>query len=219
MSGKAKPLNSVEETAIENIQAIKVIQPKGPYRLIGHSYGGVLAFEMCRMLLEQGETIESLVLLDSFASSFIQQQKPFDDLTMLYEVSKALANIFGKNLSLNAKHIQRLAESKRLEYVSNELVRQGIAISGEQFIAFYNVFKANQHCYHTYKPLALDDKINVSLYRASERHQSGRSVPADYGWNALLPDPVQVHDIRANHFSMLNKDHVQQLVRLIRDPV
>jgi len=64
LDGKTLPLNSIEETAKDNITALKTIQPCGPYSLMGHSYGGVVAFEMARILLEREEKVSSLVLID-----------------------------------------------------------------------------------------------------------------------------------------------------------
>ncbi|KAL3418618.1 Conidial yellow pigment biosynthesis polyketide synthase 2 [Phlyctema vagabunda] len=40
-------------------------QPKGPYILGGWSAGGVLAYEMTRQMIQNGESVEKLVLIDS----------------------------------------------------------------------------------------------------------------------------------------------------------
>lgn len=44
---------------------MKEIQPQGPYRLVGYSYGACIAFEMaCTLQKESINNIESLILLD-----------------------------------------------------------------------------------------------------------------------------------------------------------
>lgn len=55
---------SVEETAKMYIAAIKKIQPEGPYMLGGWSAGGAHAFEVSRQLLEAGDKIKRLVIID-----------------------------------------------------------------------------------------------------------------------------------------------------------
>ncbi|MCY1667608.1 amino acid adenylation domain-containing protein [Rhizobium sp. SL86] len=45
--------------------AIRTCQPQGPYALIGHSFGGLLAFEITRRLEAMGETVERLVMIDT----------------------------------------------------------------------------------------------------------------------------------------------------------
>ena len=39
---------------------MKKVQPKGPYKLMGHSFGGLVAYEMARVLLQNDEEVESL---------------------------------------------------------------------------------------------------------------------------------------------------------------
>jgi iterative type I PKS product template protein len=55
---------SVEETAKMYIAAIKKIQPEGPYMLGGWSAGGAHAFEVSRQLLEAGDKIQRLIIID-----------------------------------------------------------------------------------------------------------------------------------------------------------
>jgi amino acid adenylation domain-containing protein len=62
-----QPLTSIEEMAVHYLQAVRSVQPQGPYHLGGWSLGGVIAFEMARRLQESGEEVALLVLIDSFA--------------------------------------------------------------------------------------------------------------------------------------------------------
>ena len=49
-------LPSVEELAALYVQAIREDQPRGPYRLLGISFGGVLAYEAAAMQ-ERGSVV------------------------------------------------------------------------------------------------------------------------------------------------------------------
>jgi thioesterase domain-containing protein/acyl carrier protein len=46
------------------VKQVRAIQPSGPYNLAGHSSGGLIVFEMACQLVEQGETVGLLALLD-----------------------------------------------------------------------------------------------------------------------------------------------------------
>ena len=46
------------------LDAIKTIQPSGPYLLGGFSFGALYAYEVMRSLLDQGQVIDQLVLID-----------------------------------------------------------------------------------------------------------------------------------------------------------
>ncbi|MFH0787411.1 MAG: amino acid adenylation domain-containing protein [Pseudomonadota bacterium] len=48
------------------LEWINQLQPSGPVRLLGHSSGGNLAFEMAKELERQGRTVLDLILLDSW---------------------------------------------------------------------------------------------------------------------------------------------------------
>ncbi|MBM4255947.1 MAG: amino acid adenylation domain-containing protein [Deltaproteobacteria bacterium] len=56
--------NSLEELARFHIDNIRTIQPHGPYRLAGYSFGGLVALEIAQQLRHAGERIELLFLLD-----------------------------------------------------------------------------------------------------------------------------------------------------------
>lgn len=57
-------IRTIKRIAWAYITFMRDICPKGPYRLGGWSYGGVVAFEMALQLQAAGETVEDLILLD-----------------------------------------------------------------------------------------------------------------------------------------------------------
>ncbi|PLB49342.1 BcPKS20, polyketide synthase [Aspergillus steynii IBT 23096] len=57
-------LPSVQGMAASYTAEIKRRQPKGPYLLGGYSFGGIVAYEAVRQLLEAGDEVEKLILLD-----------------------------------------------------------------------------------------------------------------------------------------------------------
>jgi thioesterase domain-containing protein len=66
--GLEKPCSSIDEMALFHLEAIKALQPHGPYILIGYSLGGLVALEMARHLGEAGQSIALLVMIDSYPS-------------------------------------------------------------------------------------------------------------------------------------------------------
>ncbi|KAL3473893.1 BcPKS20, polyketide synthase [Aspergillus californicus] len=56
---------ALEEYAAACVADIKRRQPQGPYMVGGYSFGGVVGFEMTRQLLEAGDEVEKLVLIDT----------------------------------------------------------------------------------------------------------------------------------------------------------
>jgi acetoacetyl-CoA synthetase len=60
------PFDRIEDMARHNVEVIKTIQAKGPYALIGYCFGGLVALEMSRCLLADGESVALLALLDTY---------------------------------------------------------------------------------------------------------------------------------------------------------
>jgi thioesterase domain-containing protein len=66
LDGRPTP-RTVPELAAGHVDVLRQRQPRGPYRLIGHSSGGRVAFEIARQLEQQGETVDLLAILDTDA--------------------------------------------------------------------------------------------------------------------------------------------------------
>jgi acetoacetyl-CoA synthetase len=67
LDGEQTPQARVEDIAATYIEQMRAVQPRGPYALIGYSFGGLVAIEMGRQLQRAGETMELVCLLDSYA--------------------------------------------------------------------------------------------------------------------------------------------------------
>ncbi|MBI0326847.1 amino acid adenylation domain-containing protein [Burkholderia plantarii] len=57
--------DTVEAMAQRYLAAIRVRQPRGPYRLLGWSFGGLLAYETACRLRDEGEQLALVALLDT----------------------------------------------------------------------------------------------------------------------------------------------------------
>lgn len=74
----AAPLDSIQSLAAYYIDCMKQIQPEGPYRVAGYSFGACVAFEMCSQLQAQqnaSHALNSLFLFDgshSFVAAYTQ---------------------------------------------------------------------------------------------------------------------------------------------------
>nr|HET6903405.1 amino acid adenylation domain-containing protein [Ktedonobacteraceae bacterium] len=64
---------TLEEMAAAHIQAMRAVQPEGPYLLGGWCNGALLAYEMARQLLAAGQTVALLVALDMGTPSSYRQ--------------------------------------------------------------------------------------------------------------------------------------------------
>ncbi|MFI5533587.1 amino acid adenylation domain-containing protein [Kitasatospora sp. NPDC051853] len=74
--GSTRRPGSMRELALEYLELIRKVQPEGPYLLIGHSFGGLMAYEIAALLRELGEPVGLVGALDTFplAATGIEQE-------------------------------------------------------------------------------------------------------------------------------------------------
>lgn len=69
IDGVDEPFDRIEDLAQFYLNAIKEIQPHGPYYLVGYSLGGLVTLEMAQCLSQSGEQIALLAILESYPYS------------------------------------------------------------------------------------------------------------------------------------------------------
>jgi len=66
VDGVEEPVDSIEDMAHYSLEAVRTLQPHGPYLLIGYSLGGLVTLEMAQQLTAEGEKVALLAMLDSY---------------------------------------------------------------------------------------------------------------------------------------------------------
>lgn len=64
--GRSAVPRSVQAIARQHIEAMRCVQPRGPYLLVGECIGGSFALEMAKQITAAGEHVERVVLLDTW---------------------------------------------------------------------------------------------------------------------------------------------------------
>jgi acetoacetyl-CoA synthetase len=66
IDGTEEPFDRIEDMARFYLEAIRQVQPHGPYLLAGYSLGGLVVLEMAQQLTGNGEKVALLAMLDSY---------------------------------------------------------------------------------------------------------------------------------------------------------
>ncbi|HVR96470.1 MAG TPA: amino acid adenylation domain-containing protein, partial [Thermoanaerobaculia bacterium] len=201
---------TVEEMAARYVQALREVQPEGPYSLGGWSMGGVVAFEMACQLERQGEVVEPVVLIDSLAPAGEgRPERVVGDGELVTLFANDVARLFGVSLpSLPA------AAEDALRLLAAEAERAGLLPPGAgdgEVQRRYKVFRANFRALEGYSggPCAAP----VLLFKAAETDRP----EADLGWSRLSRGPVEAHELPGDHYTLLQQPHVRTLAALLRE--
>jgi thioesterase domain-containing protein len=66
LDGKSDFATSLTEYAEDCIEKIRTVQPSGPYRLLGWSFGAMLAHQVAIQLQALGEEVSALIIMDGY---------------------------------------------------------------------------------------------------------------------------------------------------------
>ena len=56
---------AIEDYAAAYVAAMKQVAPRGPYVIGGHSFGGIVSYEIAQQLTSRGDEVALLFILDS----------------------------------------------------------------------------------------------------------------------------------------------------------
>jgi amino acid adenylation domain-containing protein len=188
IAGEASPLSQVEAMAGHYLTAIRQVQPEGPYRLAGWSFGGTVALEMAQQLQRRGESVALLAIID----------------TRLY--STRLARLWhGSRVFLTSMlpHLQPyIADYLHLQSAQPDRVVKRPNVNTSELKRLIRVFQANVRADSRYTPQRYPGR--VTLFRTA--HQDSTQ-----GWSDIATDGVELHQIPGHHMNLLRPPQVQVL--------
>lgn len=90
-----------EELVRRCLARLRQVLPRGPYHLAGHSFGGILAFEMARQLISAGERVGTLSLIDLSAGQHGRrpaEPRPEIEPRNRFELNRLLASRYSPGI-------------------------------------------------------------------------------------------------------------------------
>lgn len=200
---------SVSEMASDYLEAIRAVQPAGPYVIGGWSLGGLVAYELCQQLVASGETIEKLVLLDTTIPEQATELVPLqerENVGLEYGIELSLEQLGELNpeeqLLMLVEHAQKLGVLD--EESPPEVIAQVIEDLQELFHHHVNLSTK-----YRMQPLA----VSCILLRPEEMPIE-RVVAHDRGWGHLIDD-VTVRMVPGHHHSMVQSPGVEIMAQAI----
>ncbi|XP_011499008.1 PREDICTED: fatty acid synthase [Ceratosolen solmsi marchali] len=219
---KDSPLDTIASLAEFYVKRMREVQTRGPYTLIGYSFGALVAFEMALQLEHLGEDV-SITLLDG-SPEFITLHcqtigKQIGQITESLEddgTRKALA-YFTRQLNSSIGFLKAyniLRETNTDEEMFNKMLQM---IGSTPFtpkdlkdagILFYKKLKAAVF----YKP-AGKYQGPITLFKAKD---SFVSLNTDYGLSQICRQSIRIEELVGDHRSILSGDSVKKIAQLLR---
>ncbi len=221
------PFKTVEQAATFYLDEIRTVQPHGPYFLGGACFGGLVAFEMARMLREQNQKIGLLALIDTYNFAFGRTlAKP--------QLIFANARFFLRRIHHHFESLKTVPWKKRMSYLAarmqairyyisdllsvakggsrNQLPAGGLPVeigqeAGLMQNALNRATQASLEAARVYMPKHYDGEI--VLFKASDRIIEPYQDDA-LGWRPFA-DHVEVNEIEGTHTNIASPPRVHAI--------
>ncbi|KAL9581498.1 MAG: hypothetical protein Q9212_003866 [Teloschistes hypoglaucus] len=196
-----------EEIAAIYIREIRTLQPQGPYMLGGWSLGGIHAYETAYQLIQQGESITSLIMIDSPCPgtlpplpsptlNLLEKAGVFDGLSSSSgPISERTRLHFLSSVrALENYTVAPVPAGKSPEKVTVVWAQDGV-LDGRTAVA--------DEIFGESSPGDGSDERAKDMDKAKEWLSGKRTSFGPSGWDKLTGTTVECHVVRGNHFSVM----------------
>jgi thioesterase domain-containing protein/acyl carrier protein len=197
---------SFEQMAELYIQAMRSVQPSGPYQLGGWSLGGLLAWEIARQLTDQGETVGLLALIDTYPVNKAPGDKTFEDFDVLRWFAGDMARLLGQDTDEMRDSFAQLGPEEQWSMVQNALVQYGVVPKENahaEMTRLLEIFGRNFRAMESYSLRQTDQ--NVLLLLAAEG-QAPEQLARQ--WKQWAGGGVEYHLVPGDHYTMIRRPNV-----------
>ncbi|HEX8148767.1 MAG TPA: amino acid adenylation domain-containing protein [Pyrinomonadaceae bacterium] len=216
----------VEEFARQYIEAVRGVQPEGPYMLGGYSFGGVVAFEMAVQLRRQGQEVSLLAMLDTYSPLYTQLIPEDDPAGQLAKLAWVTSRKKGLKLQLPVEEMRKLDPDGQLQFFMREMRKWDLLPSEaevEFLRRFMRGFTARQKALRVYRPPVYPGRITVFkcedeepiFYEPLEQAGVDAHDPG-LGWGPLTAEPVTTLHIPGNHDRLMVEPFVGEVAAVLR---
>jgi amino acid adenylation domain-containing protein len=210
-----EPIREAVEMAARYVEAIRGVQPHGPYYIGGASMGGRVAYEMAQQLRRQGEEIGLLAIFDSVLAD--DEHRPSRDVMEQVDDATVLASALSEYMKLPVERLRRMTPDEQSHYILEQgrplnMFPPGFGLKDLQRLL--KVFRASSVAWSTYVPQPYAGR--VTLFRAAVQRGIG-IYDWFLGWENIAPGRVEVHEVPGDHLSIFREPHVRVLARRLAD--
>lgn len=203
---EGKPVfSSIEQMAAAYVDKIQKLQPQGPYFILGHSFGGFVAYQISLDLIKKGQTIDLLVMLDTPGPQHLPK-KEGTEVSVLYTLLQS---------------IDRETNWNQFKDVTNPAILIDYAIKHKIIPAEFEkriheilaIFMHNRELMHAYRPVP--NSTLRPLYLKAAVNSEYLSPDHEQSWLALFPRGMEVITVPGNHDTLLEDPNAAIIAEIL----
>lgn len=214
---KGERCSSIEERAAVYIEEMKTVQSEGPYLLGGWSFGGFVAYEMARQLVEQGEQVALLALLDIQPLNNPDETDPETDTELLIMIARDSMQQAGQVFDIKFEEIRHLSRDEQIQCVLDSMVRFELLppeVTVAQAFEFLQGQRRRHQSLRQYTVKPYPGKITL-IRGVDLGKDTAHADDPTAGWSQFSPEQVQVYTIPGDHQNFIYLPYVDKLAEVL----
>lgn len=217
IDGMDIPHGSVEAAARCNLKSIEHLTSAGPVHLLGHSYGGAVAFEMASRLAERGGSVATLTMIDSSLPNGGRGEiRDVTNEEIVRGFVEALELSFEEKLSIDEQLLSAGSFDPLVRQLHDAMLAKGLVPASSEARMLkgpLTAFAAANRCRYTPRS-PYTGKVLLILARdpsldPAEDAQERARISSE--WRTYARNLVDRLG-PGNHFSILRPPHVERLI-------
>jgi thioesterase domain-containing protein/acyl carrier protein len=212
---------TVQDMAAYYLQAVRAAQPSGPYYLAGFCFGGMVAYEMARLLTMQGEDVALVALFNSPAPSALR----IGPLNLNY-LARRIRHESRKFASRGSRPKLRIFGSKTLtlaRWALRHYASGVLGVFGKRPIPCIeagspkplSVSDANIAAAKAYHPEPYAGRITLFTSRGFSQPWA-MNPRRSWGWQPLAAGGVDRLEIEGDHNSLFESPFIESLAEKLK---
>jgi thioesterase domain-containing protein/acyl carrier protein len=205
LTGDESAAASVDEMAADYLEQIRIVQPHGPYHLLGWSFGAVVAHAIATQIQEAGDSVALLASLDGVPGDELPDMPPLSESQRL---QYWLDVVVYDQPYPSDRPLTREGVTAYIEEIENPLA----PYIGANLSTFVDTLFRSGDLLRAYRPRRLFDGDLMHFVAARSRSQN-RLAPEI--WRRYVTGTVICHDIDCEHQAMTELAPLEQIGRSI----
>ena len=190
---------------------IRKVQPRGPYKFLGYSFGGTVVLEMAHQLKQLGETVSLIGMLDAKTIHYEEEMAATRSVQQKvgHRVDRFAGNLSNLTLKSRIAYIWDKITTRAIRYTSMAAARFNMAKVPAYMKSAYDI---NYVAIKNYKLTPFDGRL--ILFRAEE--QTFSNGARDLGWAKFFTRGVEIHDLPGDHDRIFLEPNIETLAESLR---
>ena len=231
LDGRTPPIDHIPTLAryfLDQVSDIVRSEDLSDIVVLGHSFGGLVAYELARLAQIEGPRLRMVGILDTAAPQLQEQVgRDWSHREWVLHLSQIASHMFNADVTLTASMLESNLEIDQIQIFYERLVSSGVVPEGTRLEFVSGLIKVYRSNLAASTDLSPPEKAieNLILIRSRDEQPQNLITDAaarnrtfvDLGWADFLGHSIDVLECPGDHLTMLQDKNTDKLWQGLSD--